>query len=421
MVKKTIVSFLFLFLTLSASTLTAIEPKSQPELLNTENADIAKLTEPFVFKFKNEASLKLYGKMEMLTYADTTSPAISDWLGYVYSRDVYNGKQGSMSMSVRGTPFGLLFNVPKGLEDFDLNARLEMDFVGGFTAGTTSAYSPLVRLKQAYVSMDSEHFGILLGQTFGVFSPLFPAQASWFALGTSGNPWIRLPQIRFTVKYNPVKFEVSVNRPMAANVATANQLDDIISDGEQSKTPIVMTRLGYAGDFSSWQLETGASGVFGREKIYRSETAGILDKKLYIWMAGYDLKIVTKYINFTGELFIGENLNTFYAGIMQGIYTDVANNFARSVNTYGGWAQITIKPTDKLYFNLCSGVDNPRDSDLVVSTARSMNNTSFVSANYIFNKWFNIGIETSYMETAYVDDNKTNSNFRTLLRTTFIY
>jgi len=399
---------------------------SEPESQFTEATDIATLTDAFTMKFKNEASLKFYGRIEMLTYYDTTSPFLSDWLVFVYPKNAYDGREDSFSMSARGSPFGFLFNMPDSIKSADISAKLEMDFVGGFTTGSSGTYSPLVRLKQAYVSIDTEHFGFLAGQSFAIFSPLFPAQASWIALGTSGNPWIRLPQLRATIKYNPIKFEASINRPMGANEAFGNQLDDIISDGEQSNMPLIIGRFGYSEDFNSWKLETGASGVFGKEKIHREETdptTGVittLDKKLNIWMFGYDLKIITKYIDFLGEFFIGDNLNTFFAGVLQGVYIDVPTQKAHSIRAMGGWGQLTFKPTKKLFLNLGAGIDKPRHSDLVTLTSRTSNFTAFGNVNYNFNKWLGVGLEGSYMRTGYLNK-ETNSNWRGLLRTSFTF
>lgn len=392
---------------------------AEPEALETIAADIPRYTEPFTIKFKNEATLKIYGRIEMLSYFDTTQPFVSDWLIYVHPDNVYRGSHASYSMSVRGSPFGFHFTVPKVTKMFDLNARLEMDFSGGFTTGAGSVYSPLVRLKQAWFSLDSEHLSLLAGQTFALIAPLFPDISPWIALGTSGNPWIRLPQIKATTKFNPVMFEFSINRPMAANEVFGNQLDDFISDGEISKMPFFMGRLSYNKKWENLELATGASGVYGREKIHRQDAATGQDvnKTLPVWFAGYDLKIITKYIDLLAEAFIGDNLNTFFGGVLQGVNVTLDNAYA--IRSMGGWGQLTFKPLKQIFFNIGAGIDHPKNADLT-ATQRTSNFTAYGNANYILGKWLRFALEPSYTRTAY-KDNTTNYNFRGLLRTSFIF
>ena len=394
-----------------------------PSLLRAqepEKSEPSPLQDPFEFKFRNGASLKLYGRFEMLTYYDTTSPAVSDWLVYVNPKGTIAGDEDSISMSVRGSPFGLAFTKPAFVGTAALNAKLEMDFVGGFTTGANSAYSPLVRLKQAWFSLNGEHLGVLVGQTFGVFGPLFPDIGSWITLGTSGNPWIRLPQIRFTADYAPVKLELSVDRPMGANEIRANSIDDIISDGEQSNVPFMMGRLGFSKKAGSIALDTGASGVYGREKIRRSDpTAGIsVDKTLPVWMGVYDLLVSSKYVDFKGEFFAGSNVNSFYAGVYQGV--NISATSATAIKTMGGWGQITLKPVESWYFNFGAGIDNPWNSDLAAGTQRSSNFTGYANANYRVTPTLVVMAEPSYTRTGY-KDGTTNDNIRALLKTTLSF
>ncbi|MFH1263209.1 MAG: hypothetical protein V1495_07190 [Pseudomonadota bacterium] len=390
-----------LFVSIPIFALAEEQPKPEPD--------------PFEFRFSNGATMKLFGRFEMLTYYDSTTTAISDWLAYVYPKGTIAGDEDSFSMSVRGSPIGFTFAKPGFLNGAELKGRLEVDFVGGFSTGASGAYSPLMRLKQAWFSINGEHHSVLFGQAFGVFGPLFPDVGSWIALGTSGNPWIRLPQIRYTADYAPIKFEVSLNRPMGANDVRANSLDDIISDGEQSNLPFTMARLGFSRKFSSVSLDTGIAGVYGREKIRRSDaTAGIsVDTTLPVWMTVYDLLVGSKFVDFKGELFIGSNLNTFYAGILQGV--NVGKSSANAIHAYGGWAQVTVKPTTSFYFNLGAGIDNPRDSNLT-GAARSFNLTGYANANYKMTPSLVVTLEPSYTRTGYLDGN-TNGNVRGLVKT----
>jgi hypothetical protein len=411
MPRKLILALLWFSLSMLPSLLRAQEPVK---------AEAAPLEDPFEFKFRNGATLKFYGRFEMLTYYDTTSVAVSDWFAYVYPKGTIQGDEDSFNMSVRGSPFGLNFTKPAFTADLDLKGKLEMDFVGGFATGTHGAYSPLVRLKQAWFSLGGRHNSVLVGQSFGVFGPLFPDVGSWIALGTSGNPWIRLPQIRFTTEYAPVKFEVSLNRPMGANEIRTDSLDDVISDGEQSNLPFTMGRFGYSKKFSAVSLETGLSGVYGREKVRRADTtAGTsVNENLPVWMTVYDLFLGSKYVDFKGEFFTGTNLNTFYAGILQGV--NVSATGATTIRTTGGWAQVTLKPCEKIFANLGAGIDNPRNGDLAAGTQRSMNLMAYGNLNYRVGPSLVVTLEPSYMRTGYLNLT-TNDNWRGMVKTSLSF
>jgi len=388
------------------------------------DSNVATLQEPFTFKFKNNATLKYYGKIEMVSYYDTTTPFVSDWLAFVYPDTNYDGTQESFSMAVRASLFGFNFNLPDVWGSADLNAKLEMDFVGGYSTGTTTAYTPLVRMKQAWFSLDTEHFSFLAGQAFGVFGPLFPDNCAWIALGSSGNPWIRVPQLRVTVKDKHWKWEVSANRSMAFDETLGGTLDDIMSDGEQSALPMMMSRLGYTGKIGSVDVATGISGTYGREKYYRNSATAVIDKDLSYYMGVFDLFLGSKYVDFKGEAFYGENLNTFYAGILQGVTesdanADGINDDVNGIGSMGGWAQFTFKPTSKWAFNLGGGIEDTDNADLA-ATGRAYNFTGYVNGIYKPSKWLSFTLEPCFTRTGY-NGGTSNDNIRGTFRTAFMF
>jgi hypothetical protein len=372
------------------------------------------LEPPVRFRFSDGSTLELYSRFEMLTYYDTTTPYLSDWFVYVQPEGSLDGEEDSFSMSVRASPLGFRYRKPNVLPGADLNARLEVDFTGGFSTGTTGAYSPLVRLKQMWVSLDGEHVSFLAGQTFVLFSPLFPDVGSWVSLGTSGNPWMRLPQLKLTATYQPVKLEFSLARPMGANEIFANSQNDIISDGEKSNLPFSAGRISYSKKRGSVTVTNGFSGMYGREKVRREDAAaGVsVNENLPMWFLGFDCLATSKYAEFSMEGFVGENLNSFFAGVAQGV--NVANTTASTIRTIGGWAQIKIKPTEKYYFVAGAGMDNPYNRDLDTATQRSYNYMLYGNANYMLTERWRLSLEPSYLRTGYMDG-KDNGDLRMLL------
>jgi hypothetical protein len=418
-----------------------------PSPAATAPDDTMHLQEPFTFAFKNGVTLKLYGKLELLTYYDTTTPYISDWLAWVDPKGTVNGDEDSFSMSVRGSPIGMHMNWPKMAGGMALNARIEVDFVGGFVTGGSSAYSPLMRLKQGWVSLDSKHVSILAGQHFGIFAPLFPDTANWIALGTSGNPWIRLPQVRLTVRGAGLQWDVSANRPMGSNEVLTDTVNDHISDGEWSNIPFFMTRLGGQHDLGAGvALGWGVSGVWGREKVKRAvdpATGKLLargeagephSRNADLWMANVDVKLTTKYVDVMGEAFTGANLNTFFAGVLQGvaITTTKAENGnpvtynVKSIRTTGGWGQVTVKPIPDLRIYAGAGIDHPMASDLALNynakaPPRLYNLSAYGAVHYAIGGAWRVGVEMSYTRTQYLKDYGNNYNIRTLARTSWSF
>jgi len=370
-------------------------------------------------RLANGATLTLYGGVDMLTYYDTTSPAISDWLAFVYPEGTTQGDEDSFSMAVRASKVGMKVRKPGFVGSLALNAQIEADFVGGFSTGSTVPYSPLMRMKQAWVSLDGEHLSLLMGQSFGIFGGLFPSAGSWMALGTSGNPWIRLPQVRLTYKRGGLIAQVSANRPMAANVVAGGTQDDIISDGERSNLPFVMGRLGYAAELGPVRVSTAASGVFGREKIITeaSEAGPASDTELDVWMAVYELSVSTRYVDLSGEVFSGRNLNTFYGGIIQGV--NMGGDEPVGVRSKGGWAQVRVKPTDAWFFNLGAGMDDPEDDDLG-ATGRTRNQSYYLNVNRKIGAGMQVMLEGSRTTTEHGDLGD-NTNDRVLARVRFSF
>lgn len=405
----------------------------------------ARLQDPFTFAFRNGATLRLFGKLELVGYYDTTTPAISDWLAWVEPKGSYNGDEDSFSMSVRASPVGMHFTVPRVAGSMALNARVEVDFVGGFVTGGSSAYSPLMRLKQAWVSLDSPHVTILAGQHFGVFGPLFPDTANWIALGTSGNPWIRLPQVRLTLRAAGLQLDLSANRPMGSNEVLTDTVNDHVSDGEWSNMPFLMGRIGGSHDLGRGvSLAWGASGVYGREKVRRvvdPATGKVLartdagewhSRVVPIWMANLDLKLTSAYVDVMGEFFAGANVNSFFAGVLQGVSitaspateTTPVDFQVRSIRTMGGWGQVTGKPFQDLRIYVGAGIDHPDSRDLLPNPKappRTWNLQAYGAAHYAIGGAWRVGAEVSYTRTAYLDDAVTNGNLRVVARTSWSF
>src|SRR5262249_20172640 len=121
---------------------------------------------------------------------------------------LFTGKQGSdalgndksYSMTARQSRLGLRYDSDREIMGAKLTGVVEVDFFGGKAPFGNGIDMDLLRLRLAYGRLDWNKFSFEAGQDWAVFAPLNPTSYAEYAipsLSASGNPWIRLPQIRF--------------------------------------------------------------------------------------------------------------------------------------------------------------------------------------------------------------------------------
>ena len=91
---------------------------------------------------------------------------------------------------------------------------------------------------------------------------------------------------------------------------------------------------------------------------------------------------------------MGENLDTYFGGIGQGLNTSTG----RGIGTRGGWIAGSLGPWDRWRFNLGIGVDDVDVGD-VAAGQRTLNRSFFGNAIYSINKSADVGFELSQWHT----------------------
>jgi len=97
-----------------------------------------------------------------------------------------------------------------------------------------------------------------------------------------------------------------------------------------------------------------------------------------------------------GEWFTGQNLNTYFGGIGQGVNTTLY----KEIGSTGGWLAASLGPYDKWSFNLGVGMDDVDTGDLN-SGDRTMNRCVFGNVLYSVNTNTEVGFELSHWRTEY--------------------
>ena len=130
----------------------------------------------------------------------------------------------------------------------------------------------------------------------------------------------------------------------------------------------------------------------------------------------------TSRLTFSGEAYYGQSINL---GERAGISVDrlyaatgsVLNpaSIIRGIHSAGGWAQLNIKATPKLDFNLAAGKDDPNNNDIrfgnIGNFTRFKNQAASVNFIYFLTQNFEMSLEYRRTLTDYAPGRRTNNHF----------
>jgi hypothetical protein len=212
--------------------------------------------------------LKLYGFIRLDLDIDSQTPNSAQTPLFVTTPDPRqsNGAR-SFSMHPRLSRFGLDYSGPR-LESLgapDLFGKIEVDFENG---GSESRQ--IIRIRHAYLQSRWGAFSLLAGQTWDIFSPLFPTVNNDTLMWNAGNVGDRRPQLRADWEpkagHGQWSFEGGIG---LMNAIDASDLDgNGFRDGEQSGRPNLQSRVGYSRSLWTDQpLRFGASAFYGWLKV----------------------------------------------------------------------------------------------------------------------------------------------------------
>ena len=143
----------------------------------------------------------------------------------------------------------------------------------------------------------------------------------------------------------------------------------------------------------------GFSGHWAKEEYDNSISQ--TDEDIDSWSVNLDLtQPVNSWLKIKAELFSGENLNTYFGGIGQGVNISTF----REIGSRGGWLAAGLGPWGKWSFNVGAGMDDVDAGDLDTTDAtadRTMNRAIFGNVMYSVNKNTQLGLELSHWRTDY--------------------
>lgn len=394
---------------------------------------------------------QLYGFVKLdAVYNDSAvlNPESPFW---AFSDDTANNlstseEDGSLTFSARTSRIG--FNIWGPLV---LGAKshvcLEFDFWGGQPDAGTSARQSEMRLRLAYVELiwPTQTY-ILAGNNWMLGTPLYamPDMLTFIPLAGAGLLFMREPQVAVGQTIGgdtfSVTLEASVARaqgndtgdfynPGPRSTTGDNQLDRT-GVGEASKQPSYKARLTFRlNPAQGFSFILGGSGQYMRE-VHALRVSGPADSTdindyrqdvVKSWYGQAFAAFTLGPIRLTGHYFEGENIDTFFGGIAQGV-TKRNQGFEYAkidlVKSRGGFGELRIDLRSynvPLTFSFGNGTEVV-DEDTIADGNRQRNSVSWGNFWWYMSPNFRFGVEVAYIDTEYLnsadgDDWKVQSSF----------
>ncbi len=342
--------------------------------------------------------LQVYGYVRGDVSYDSQRTAIGD-LAFFVLPEVNGEKDAQTSFTARQTRFGLKLFGPDS-ENWKTTGRIELDFYGrGDSQG-----SPHPRMRLAWVDMaNNDGLSFRVGQDWDTFVAVIPRIVNFSYLADAGALGLRRPQARVTQKIQLAE-DTALTMKLAVAQTIGQDLDGGgMDDGSDAELPTVQWNVGLSQKlWAEKAARIAFSGHYGMETMDTVVSNVIVDvdtDDYDTWSAQGSIYLpLTKCLALQGTVWTGENLDTYYGGIGQGVNMTLDT----AIEAQGGWAQLLYDPTDKCCFALGYSMDDPKDEDLNAGQ-RSMNENILLNAAYKINSAVTVSAEYSHMTTDYLE------------------
>lgn len=359
--------------------------------------------EPISVTTKSGVTTTLYGFASLNAAYEDSKSNNGNFANFVAASDITNENDGGWHLTPNLTRIGVNLSSGDDSTYFKANGKVEVDFYGG-----GSANNPNPRLRHGYgeVSFGKTGFSILGGQTWDVISPLVTPTLNAGVLNNSGDAGLRRAQLRLTEKFPVAGGSLDIAAAVVRTIGENQPYNTTSASetGTDADIPTFQGRIGIAVPLwvKDKKFGLGVSGHYGKEEIDLDDTGEAKD--IPTWSANVDLNLpITGTIAVLGEGFIGENLDTYAAGIGRG-FTANANDpeSVKSIEAYGGWIALQAKLIQKLAVNAGAGLDKLDRDDIETVGGREQNISVFANATYNLTDAFSLGFEYLHIQTDYL-------------------
>jgi len=345
--------------------------------------------------------IKPYGYIKLDMIHNSSKTDGDDYSFYVRPPWESGGGSSESTIGMRESRLGMDMVAPETENGINVTGKFEIDFYSGTVA------SPNMRIRHAYLNLDmGDGWSVLAGQTYDAWWVAYPMILDGGWAGGTGHPYNRRPQLRLT-KTHTFDDGTRLTARIAAVQNAGTDLDkNLVDDGPASNWPMIQGALILEKKLLTEKASTlSLSGSYGREKIEAAPNPsadGTYDTELL--MANAILPIWRKF-SLTGSLYAGQNMDTYKAGICQGV------NMTRGIpiDSRGGWLQGTVDLTSKWQFNLGYAFEDTDDADLEYRD-RSFNSRYYINAFYTLTPHVKVAGEYGYLLTDFLDDGSASDN-----------
>ncbi len=336
--------------------------------------------------------LKPYGYVKLDLIHNTSKTDGDDYSFYVRPPWEPGAGNGETTMGLRESRLGLDLEVPEKERGITVSGKFEIDFYSG------TVENPNVRIRHAYLDLGTgDDWSLLAGQTFDACWVAGPKMLDGAWAGGTGHPYARRPQLRLSKKLTADDGTRLTSRLAFVQNAGSDLDGDVADDGSASGWPlmqgaVIAEKRLLTDRFSTFAL----SGSYGRERINSapdSAADGIYDADLIMLTAV--LPLIRKF-ELSGALFSGENMDTYKAGILQGINLSKG----RAISSYGGWVQSTFDPNENWQFHIGYTCEDTDDADLNLQ-GRSLNSRYYANVFCYLTRHVRLAVEYAHLLTEF--------------------
>ncbi len=356
----------------------------------------------------------IYGYIKLDASYDTQRTSAGDLMFFV-QQEQGGEKDAEFNMTAKETRIGLNLDGPE-IAGIRTTGKIEADFYG--KAG--DANTPVPRLRLAYLDLAGDYgLSARIGQDWETFILVAPRIINFSFLADAGALGLRRPQVRLTKETD------LGGAKLVAKVAAARTIGQDIDgggsdDGADADYPTFQGNIYLESKLlTDRATKFGVSGHWGAEVTDTVSSNKVVeqDTKSYkTWsIQGNAYLPLTDILTLQGSIWAGENLDTYFGGIGQGINQSLETG----IKAKGGWIQALVDITPAWNVNIGFGLDDPDNGDLN-NGDRSRNRTIFANTYYAINSAVTIGVEYTYMTTSYkAQDDASNNRIQGMARYSF--
>ncbi len=354
----------------------------------------------YAFTKPNGYEVVPYGYFKFDAIYDSARTAFGDAAVYVVPQSLSGGGSEDVTFSARETRLGLNITAPEN-QNIKVTGHLQADFYGDLANQDSYQF----RLRLAYIDAAwGDGWSVRLGQDWDAYTSFHPKMLDAGILAGTGHLYGRRPQARLT-KVTALSDTTRITLKTAVENGYKNDADaDGQQDSNASGIPQVVAQAALETRLLTQRDSIfSIAGLYGEEKTSKAPNPDTYSVEMLLLAAQLPL---AEPFTLQGSLWSGQNLDAYYAGILQGV--NLAQGSA--IASKGGWLEGVYDVNPRLALALGYGFDNPDDGDLSIATARTLNQRTFATLFYKVTSSFMIGGEYSVLKTNFKGEDDVTDN-----------